>query len=363
MATKFEIVFVSMSHRDGEETYVSLLEKAGITVHSGRLSLWKLLRTTKFKAAFLEFFITAEYYLDRIRLLQPECIVIVDSVDVHYLRCNSKYDLTKDEYDLAVYRETKERELTVYGKADAVITVTDDDASVLLADCPGIRCEIVPNVHDICINNASPEENLLIFVGGFKHVPNVDAVLYFCKDIFPLIIKEKPDSKLVIVGSNPPDQVLGLENEVVKVTGYVPEITSYLHSSLISVAPLRFGAGMKGKIGEAMAHGVPLVTTSVGAQGMGLIDRENVMIADSAEGFAAAVLELMSDSNLRENIRINAVKIVNDKYTPEQVGQTLNDALERIFNNSAKRMKLREKASFLKNYVAECIKKRFVSVC
>jgi glycosyltransferase involved in cell wall biosynthesis len=105
-----------------------------------------------------------------------------------------------------------------------------------------------------------------------------------------------------------------LENENIKITGFVPKTSTYLHQSHVSVAPLRYGAGMKGKIGEAMAHGVPVVTTSIGAQGMGLTDRENILIADSPQSFAAAVLELLNDSCMYKKIRKNAIQIIDDNY-------------------------------------------------
>ena len=331
LAKEKEISFVSMSCRPGDDAYVSLLEQCGVKVYLESFSLWKLLKRENFKAAILEFYFTAEYYIGRIRILQPDCRLIVDSVDVHYLRLQLKYELTKDEADLAIYRETKERELAVYCKADAVITVTLDDACAIRAECPDILCEVVPNTHHLCLSDTPPERDTLIFVGGFSHDPNVDAVRHFCTDILPLIRESKPNIRLTIVGNNPPENIRLLENEHVTVTGYVPETSPYLHRSHVSVAPLRYGAGMKGKIGEAMAHGIPVVTTVVGAQGMGLAHGKNVMIADSPRCFAAAVLELLEDKRLWETIRGNAVQIIEDNYTPKQVGQALLDALESIY--------------------------------
>lgn len=358
LAQEYEVSLVCCAHRPGDDAYISHLERVGVTVYAAEFSLWNVLKTETFKVAILEFYFTAEFYLDRIRILQPECRMVVDSVDVHYLRLKHKFDLTQDEADFAGYWKTKMMELTVYRKADTVITVTFDDAAALLEESPDIPCEVVPNIHEICSCETRVESNALIFVGGFSHNPNVDAVLYFCRDILPLIQADKPDVHFTIVGSNPPDEIRDLENEAVTVTGYVPSTTSYLHRSCISVAPLRYGAGMKGKIGEAMAHGVPVVTTSVGAEGMGLQHRKNAMIADSPHDFAAAVLELLSNCNLYATVRENAIRLIEDNYTPPQVAKKMICALEKVCKREVKRMSFVEKALFVKDYAVNRIKTR-----
>lgn len=356
LVQEYAISFVPAKIMAGDETYVSQLERNHITVHAEQVALRKLLETERFKFAILEFYFTAEYYLDRIRILQPECRVVVDSVDVHYLRHQLKSDLTGDAADHAVYRETKKRELAVYRKADAVLTVTRDDADALVRECPDITCELVPNIHELRLSDTQPECETLIFVGGFAHPPNVDAVHYFCGDILPRVRRTKPGVKCMIVGSNPPEEIRALANEGLAVTGYVPEVTPYLHRSRVSVAPLRYGAGMKGKVGEAMAHGIPVVTTSVGAQGMGLANRKDVMIADSPEAFAAAVVELLDDGALYGAIRRNAIQIIEDNFTPQLVGQAMSAALERIGRKPAKWMKPYEKVAFFNKYVMQRIK-------
>ena len=358
LAHIYEITFVSNSYKPADDAYITHLEQSGVTVYSEKFSLWTLLKTEKFKIAILEFYFVAEFYLDRIRILQPECRVVIDTVDVHYLRLKQKYELTGTDADQSVYLATRKNELCVYRKADAVITVTKDDAAALLEEAPEIVCSVVPNIHEICPGTATREQNSLVFVGGFSHDPNVDGVLYFCRDILPLIRTDKPDVHLTVIGSNPPDEILALENETVTVTGYVPETTPYLHRSYVSVAPLRYGAGMKGKIGEAMAHEVPVVTTSVGAQGMGLSDRKNIMIADSPGRFASAVLELLNDRCLHEDISANALRFITDNFTSAQATIAMSAALEKTCQKSAKVMTLQEKLGFFHGYMTQRIKFR-----
>lgn len=361
LAQEYEITFGSKKYFDEVDHHVIMLKKFGIKVihiDSNRFPLKKLLKGNSYDFAIFEFYYTAESYIDKIRVLQPKCRVIVDSVDVHFARLQRKYELTKNEDDYIEYSETKERELCIYRKADAVITVTIDDASEILKEYNKIICEIVPNIHDICVSDKAPENDSLIFVGGFNHPPNVDAVLYFCREIFPLIKKAKPHLKFRIVGNAPPKEIRAFESESIEVTGYVPETSSYLHRSYISVAPLRYGAGMKGKIGEAMAHGIPVVTTPAGAQGMEIIDRENVMIADSPKKFAEAVLELLNDRILYKNIRNNAIKKISDKYSSLKIDETLKLVFEKIHRRPVKKMNVSEKVEFAMKYTIWFIKSR-----
>ena len=336
--------------------YIAALEQLGVKVVVEEFSLKTLLKQETFKLAILEFYFIAEYYLERIRILQPECRVVIDSVDVHYLRLKLKYEVSGRQEDYAEYLKTMARELAMYRAADAVITVTVDDAAALRSTDPGIACEVVPNIHETCLSEDSFNPQTLIFVGGFLHDPNVDAMLYFCENILPLIRQKKPEVTLTIVGSNPPPSILGLANDHITVTGYVPETTSYLHSSHVSVAPLRFGAGMKGKIGEAMAHGVPVVSTTIGVQGMGLTHGENVMVADSPQMFCDAVIELIDNHDLHAGVRREAVRLIEENYTAEQVGRSMLGAIDLISRRPAKQMKMREKLSFLNNYITRRIK-------
>ena len=134
----------------------------------------------------------------------------------------------------------------------------------------------------------------IIFVGNFSHSPNVDAVLYFYKEISPLIKKRLPDISMIVVGAHPPASIkkLAKMNKNISVTGYVKDILECYTKSKVFVAPIRYGTGMRFKILEALASRIPVVSTSIGARG--IIPREEIKIADTKEGFADAVVELLS---------------------------------------------------------------------
>lgn len=339
------------------EIYVNNLLDLGIKAMIGNYSLKSVLYSNRFKAAFLEFYFIAELYLQKIKLLQPSCPVIVDSVDVHYLRLHRKYYTTKDLNDLRMAEETKKRELTVYGQADLTLTVTDEDARSIQKDNPQITVGILPNIHLLVSPEGDPNKNEIIFVGGFSHDPNIDAVLYFCEDILPRIRKVIPGVRFTIVGSNPPPQIMDLSNDFITVTGYVRSTTPYLQKSYVSVAPLRYGAGMKGKIGEAMAHGLPVVTTSVGAEGMGLSDRENILIADTPENFSNSVIELMLNNSLHNTIKINAMEHMEKEFSFERINVQIEYLLSQLDKLDVKKLPLSNKISLLFNHLMLNIKK------
>ncbi|MDY6952010.1 MAG: glycosyltransferase [Thermodesulfobacteriota bacterium] len=335
---------------DADSRYVSALKDLGASVFVGYHSLKDIFHRNRFRLALLEFYLTAEYYLPRIRLLRAGCPIVIDSVDVHYLREKLKYDISGHKEDLKRCSETRKRELTIYGKAETVITVSEEDANVLKKDLPGLETEVIPNVHRLQISGNEAQKNSLVFVGGFRHDPNIDAVLFFCRDVLPLIRREVPDVTFTVVGSHPPEEIRALGNDFVRVTGYVPSTAPYLHGSCVSVAPLRFGSGMKGKVGEAMAHGVPVVTTSVGAQGMSLVNRRNVIIADSPEDLSKGVVELLQDDALYHRLKTNSIEYVRQNLSPDALKDDILAAFERMANKRPRTMNVFEKVAFLCSY-------------
>src|SRR5262249_5522780 len=138
---------------------------------------------------------------------------------------------------------------------------------------------VVPNVHEVRAADRSfaPSSGLL-FIGNYHHPPNLDAVRWLRAEVMPVVWRSLPDVTLTLLGSNPPPEISGLAGDNVTVTGYVRDVEPYFLKSRIFVAPLRYGAGMKGKIGHALEYALPVVTTPIGAEGVGLRDGENASI-------------------------------------------------------------------------------------
>jgi len=351
LSKRYAIAFIAFdddppSQRDD---YVRALETLGIEVYVRsfrRRQFWR----ARGHALVLETYRAAEGWLDSVRFLNPTIPIIIDSVDLHYLRelRMSEYESSRRSREQAL--ETRARELGMYGKADAVITVTEHEKNILAKDLPGLEVMVVPNIHEAGGPAVDAEPRILgslLFVGGFAHRPNVDAVVYFCHEVLPLIRKVLPSVPVWIVGDSPPEEVLAMKTLAgVEVTGHVPDLGPYLRKAWISIAPLRYGAGMKGKIGEAMAAGLPVVTTTIGAEGMELQHRVTALIVDSAEEFADAVSELSQDMALHAAIARNALEHVRRNYAPSLIEGRLIRTLEAVASRPPKRMSLGERVRF-----------------
>ncbi len=238
----------------------------------------------------------ANYYLPIIRKISPQTKIIIDSVDIHFIREIREAELKKSPELKKRALLNKEKEIATYKQADRIWVVTETDKNALSCIIIDKPIDVIPNIHEKVEYKKSFEESSdLLFVGNFNHLPNRDAIPFFCKDIFPIILNKLPEVKLYIVGNNPPEEIKAWSSPQVIVTGYVPDLTPYLKKARISVNPLRYGAGMKGKIGEALSWGLPVVTTSIGAEGMGLIDGKEALIADLPQEFAQRVIQGYQD--------------------------------------------------------------------
>jgi glycosyltransferase involved in cell wall biosynthesis len=238
----------------------------------------------------------AARYLDPIRAASPAVRVIFDTVDLHYLREQRRADV---EGDPAAAREaelTRSMELGVAGASDMVWVTSTHEASLLQRDAPGARVAIVPNIHRVReeVPPFGPRRDLL-FIGGFQHQPNEDAVVYFSREIMPLVRSRLAGVRLIVAGSHVTSRVLELTCDDIDVRGFVPEAGPLFDAVRLSVAPLRYGAGVKGKISQSLAMGVPVVTTTVGAEGMGLRHGLHAIIADEPEAFAQGIADLYAD--------------------------------------------------------------------
>jgi glycosyltransferase involved in cell wall biosynthesis/GT2 family glycosyltransferase len=275
------------------------LRERGVTVPGPALDFAELCARGRFDVALLSFYELAEQYLPLLRRHSPLTRIAIDTVDVHHVRERRGAELSGNPAALAAAERTREREATIYGAADALIAVSEDDAAALRALTPEVPVAVVSNVHDeVPAGPGFDGRAGLVFVANFAHAPNVDAILDFHAGAWPLVRAALPDVRLTLAGTDPPAAVRALAADDVEVTGWVPETVPYLHRARVSIAPLRYGAGVKGKIGEALSHGLPVVTTAIGAEGMRIRDGEHALVADGPEAFAAAVVRLHEDAAL-----------------------------------------------------------------
>ena len=169
----------------------------------------------------------------------------------------------------------------------------------------------------------------MLFIGSFHHSPNEDAVHYFVKEILPLIRSELPGVQFLVVGSHMPPSILKLASQDVIVVGYVQDVTPVFDACRLSVAPLRYGAGVKGKVTQSLAWGVPVVATPIAAEGMQMVDGQHLMIASDPVEFARRVIEVYQDEELWTRLSDNGRRHIEAHLGYESIRASLSALLER----------------------------------
>ena len=277
----------------------------------------------------------ADNYIDAARAYS-DAMLIYDTVDLHCLREARRALLETDEAcRLAAEtcaQDWRERELDLARTADVTLVVSPVEKELLEKeeDLKG-KIEVVSNVHTAQdISTRFEDRKDLMFIGGFMHQPNEDGIVWFVQSIFPKIRAQLPGVHLYVVGSHPTEKVKALAGEGVTVTGYVDDVSSYFEQSRVFVSPLRYGAGVKGKIGQSLSFGLPVVTTPIGAEGMGILDGANALVAADETTFAEKVVRLYQDKTLWERISANGLQTIREKFSPDVTRRTLQRLLDKF---------------------------------
>ncbi|MEJ5118749.1 glycosyltransferase [Gluconobacter cerinus] len=252
--------------------------------------------------------------------------------DLHYLREMRRYELEGSIWALQESQRLKPMELKIFDVVDHVLTPSAEEKLDILREVPHANVTVVPpylfgntDLTDAPADFASRRD--LIFVGGFDHTPNVDAAVWLGQEIMPLVWEKHPDSTLWIVGNVPPPNVQALASERVQVTGFVPELEPYFEKARVSVNPLRYGAGVKGKIVTSLQAGIPVVTTTCGNEGIQLEDGKEALIADKPEDIAQAVIRLLDDETLCRTLIRSGAEVVRTRFSASRAREILRNIL------------------------------------
>ena len=310
-----------------DEPYVKDLQQRGIEVIYGHNDFEQFLkeRDDCFQICIVSRPHVAPKYIEKLKKYTPSCIIIYESVDLSYIRELRKATLDNNKKHLKKADNIKQFELEIMKKSDIVSVKSENEAELLLKENPSFVITVIPPLQIVKENTPKfIERKDLIFIGGFQHPPNVDSIEFLIKDIFPKIQKKLPDVNLYVIGSNPPENVKELcsKKNGVKFLGYVHNVEPYLEKSRILLAPLRFGAGVKGKITQSMAFGLPVVTTTIGAEGISK-DAEVILISDDIDDFVEKTVSLYNDEKKWKSISLNSKKLCNSLFSPETVRSTL----------------------------------------
>ncbi|MEU6641406.1 glycosyltransferase [Saccharomonospora sp. NPDC046836] len=319
------------------DSYTTPLYEAGVTVIADHGQQAEFLREAgdALRLAVLSRPQVAWQLLEPIRQHAPDCLIAYDTVDLHFLRLRRQADLAAELGDKAEHASLRRRaealqelELGLVRACDVTLTVSDVESQLLGELVPAAEVDVLSNVHDAAVMPAIPHGRAgVLFVGSFDHIPNRDAARWLAEDIMPRVREQCPDALAHIVGSNPPPEIRELATDAVVVHGWVKDLAALYEQVRVVVAPLRFGAGVKGKVGEALALGVPVVATPLAAEGMHLNHGDDVLLGETAEQVAEQIVRLLRDDVLWLGLTAAGKEAVSRRFGPQVARTTLSGLL------------------------------------
>lgn len=276
----------------------------------------------------------AVHLFDLARKAAPRTRIAFHPVDLHFLRMQREAALSNDASQIRSADEMRTAELDLIQRADATIVVSTYEKDLLGTLAPGAPVHQIPILREmppappttsrvtwlknewaklrgkkqqLSLDDASSlgDRRDILFIGGFGHTPNTDAVLWFVREVWPHLLTKGFKERFLIVGSKIPSEVSDLAGDSIDVRGYVEDLQPLFGKCRLSIAPLRFGGGIKGKIVTSLSYGVPVVATTIAAEGMQLMHNENILIADSPLDMADQILAACSDPVLWQKLSSN----------------------------------------------------------
>jgi GT2 family glycosyltransferase len=337
-AAGWTVVFAAR-HANRDSRYARLLEQRGIETHCSFGDIDELLSAGNFDLALLAFWHIGEMLLPSVRRLSPHTRVVVDSIDLHFLRNARRVQPSWNPHTStplgSEHSDEMRRELAVYGAADAVLTVSLNEAEIVRDLVVDTISLVAPDGEELQMSTVPwPQRRGLVFLGNFRHPPNVEAVVYLCREVLPRIdpaVRER--HPLYIVGNDLSTDMRALAGglEGVIMVGWVASILPYLSHSRVVVAPLLHGAGTKRKLIQSLMVGAPTVATSIAIEGLPVVSGEHLLVADDPHAFAASVARLATDDTLCQFLSIRGRAAVEPQHGRGAARAGLIGAIDAVF--------------------------------
>lgn len=270
---------------------------------------------------------------ERVRSWCPDARVVFNTIDLHHVRIAREAAMSGDAELAAIAEATRAREEMLAAEADATFVVSDTERDSLRAAQPRANVFVLPLARLVHAPRTRFADRAGVgFIGGFAHAPNLDAVRFFLAEVWPLVLQDWPECRFSIVGADLPAELLGKQDGRVKYPGVeymgaVPDVGPWFERLRLTVAPLRFGAGVKGKVVSSLAAGVPCVVTGIAAEGMGLRHGVDALLADDAAGMARQILRLRDDEGLWNRLSAGGMAHVAGQFSPAAWRLRLRQAL------------------------------------
>jgi GT2 family glycosyltransferase/SAM-dependent methyltransferase/glycosyltransferase involved in cell wall biosynthesis len=317
--------------RNSHGAYGAAFEQLGVELWAGNVNVWGELHEI---GPELTLVISSRpqptsRWLDLVRETSPGAAVVYDTVDLHWLREARRAGGSVDALPHGSRAQAlRELETALIRAADATMVVTREERDRVRSDVPGTPVWVVPTINPV--RTDSPPVALrtgVLFVGGFEHPPNTAAVIRLVKDVMPLVWRKLGAVAVTIVGGSAPPEVEALRSAQVDVAGWLPEVDSSLDTARVMLAPITWGAGLKGKVTQSLAAGLPVVTTTLGAEGLDATDGCEMLIADDDEELAQRVIRLLTDDELWTSVAAAGKQLAERLCSPTVMVRQLEDLL------------------------------------
>ncbi len=329
----YQVTFVA-DNLEYQARYVNQLQQSGVEVYHGHWAgggvhkLLKRLGPDLDAIIVCRHYIASRYFPD-IRRLAPRARIIFDTVDLHFVREEREARLHNNNAMLHASAKTREQELSLVAASDLTLVVSEFEKTLLAQLVPDARVEIVSNIHSHSpVRPGYAAREGIIFVGGFRHPPNADAINWYAREVLPHLRHLLPGVKTRVIGSNMSENLKSLASEDLELLGFIENIEPWLQGARVSIAPLRYGAGVKGKVNEAMNYGIPVVATACAVEGMYLEAGVEVMVADDARAFADSIARVYNDEALWQQLSRAGVENVRRHFSPEAALPTVRRMLD-----------------------------------
>ena len=316
----FQVTFIPSDNFLYMPKYTERLQRLGIEVlyapYETSVKHHLKLYGDRYELAYLFRPQVANLYIEKIREYCPRAKILFHTVDLHFLRMERQAKLGADVQLEKAAVNMKNLELSLIKSADVSIVLGKQEYDLLTENSLFTeKIRLMPYARGLKKSNASfSQRKDILFIGGFQHHPNIDAIKYFVNEIMPILRSKEKGITLYVVGSNPTQEIINLGSDDVKILGFVEDLSPLLNLVKASIAPLQYGAGIKGKVGTSMASGIPVIATSIAAEGMDVIDDLNIMIADDPREFAEKITLIYKNEDLWIRIRNHGLAYAEKRW-------------------------------------------------
>lgn len=288
--------------------YTNALQRLGVhCIHKPNIS--SLPKAIKYYAPMADFVLLyrasiAAPLINMVRKHAPHAKLLFDAVDLHHIRKMREAEISKSPIKLIAAKRMRNIELGVIKKADATILLSSHEVKLVRELIPKAKLFHIPVVRDIPKPSGKSWEKRrdIVFIGGYQHSPNIDAVLFFVKEVWPNLRALGFSGRFIIAGSDMPPEIKALAADDIIIHGYVSDLSDLFGACRFSVAPLRYGAGMKGKVISSLSHGLPCIGTSTTIEGTDLVDGENILVKDDPKEMARLIQQVYNNKELWERL-------------------------------------------------------------